>query len=298
MRDVLVMDPKEYQISTARVNGRIDRSRRLCYISARRLPGRAITGEEEFPMSFQGKVVMITGGASGMGAASARKFAKSGARVVIVDQNGPLASSIAAEVGAGEPIVGDVADSAFCDKAVAETLARHGRLDVLVNAAGIIFRAAGETTPDEAWRRVMSVNADGVFFMSRAAVRVMKRQGSGAIVNFGSIWGGIGAAGVAAYCASKGAVHNLTKAMALDHARDGIRINAVCPGEVNTPMLASGRPVPPTAEDLRKLGETVVPTGRLADPSEIANVVVFLASDEASYMTGSLVHVDAGYTAR
>ncbi len=249
-------------------------------------------------MSFEGKVVLITGGASGMGAASARKFAGSGAKVLIVDLNGALARSVAAGIGAGEPIVGDVSDSRFCEEAVATALARHGRLDVLVNCAGIIFRAAAEGTSDEHWRRVMAVNVDGVFFMSRAAVPPMKKQGGGAIVNFGSIWGGIGAAGVVAYCASKGAVHNLTRAMALDYARDGIRVNAVCPGEVNTPMLASGRAVPPTAEDLRKLGEAVVPTGRLADPAEIANVVVFLASDEASYMTGSLVHVDAGYSAR
>ena len=108
----------------------------------------------------------------------------------------------------------------------------------------------------------------------------------------------MGAAGVLAYCASKGAVHNLTRAMALDHVKDGIRINAVCPGEVNTPMLASERLVPPTPEDLRKLGEAVVPMGRLAEPVEIARVVLFLASDDASYMTGSLVTVDAGYTAR
>jgi len=108
----------------------------------------------------------------------------------------------------------------------------------------------------------------------------------------------VGAAGVLAYCTSKGAVHNLTRAMALDHVKDGIRINAVCPGEVNTPMLASGRPTPPTPEELKKLGETVVPMGRLADPVEIARVVLFLASDDSSYMTGSMVTVDAGYTAR
>lgn len=249
-------------------------------------------------MNFSGKVVLITGGASGMGAATAREFAKKGALVVIVDLNAALAREVAAEIGAGEPVVGDVADSGFCNRAVETALARHGRLDVLVNCAGVIFRAAAEATSDADWRQVMAVNVDGVFFMSRAAVVPMKRQKSGAIVNFGSIWGGVGAAGVAAYCASKGAVHNLTRAMALDHVKEGIRINAVCPGEVNTPMLASGRAVPPTAEDLRKLGEAVVPMGRLADPVEIARVVVFLASSEASYMTGSMVTIDAGYTAR
>jgi len=249
-------------------------------------------------MEFSRKVVLITGGASGMGAATAREFAKKGARVVIVDLNAALASAVAAEIGAGEPLLGDVSDSGFCDRAVETTLARHGRLDVLVNCAGVIFRADAEGTSDADWRRVMGVNVDGVFYMSRAAVAPMKKQRSGAIVNFGSIWGGVGAAGVLAYCASKGAVHNLTRAMALDHVKEGIRINAVCPGEVNTPMLASGRAVAPTAEDLRKLGEAVVPMGRLADPVEIARVVVFLASDDASYMTGSMVTIDAGYTAR
>jgi len=249
-------------------------------------------------MDFQKKVVIITGAASGMGAASAKAFAEAGARVVIVDLNGPLANKVAADIGAPEPIVGDVSDSAFCDQVVRGTVERFGRVDVLVNCAGIIYRAAGYATADEDWRRVMAVNVDGVFFMSRAAVAPMEKQGSGAIINFGSIWGDVGAAGVAAYCASKGAVHNLTRAMALDHARDGIRINAVCPGEVNTPMLASGRPSPPSTEDLKKLGETMIPMGRLADPVEIARVVLFLASDDASYMTGSLVVVDAGYTAR
>lgn len=249
-------------------------------------------------MDFRGKTALITGGASGMGAACAREFASAGANVVIVDLNGPLAKTVAAEIGAREPVIGDVGDSAFCNQAVQTALARHGRLDILINCAGIIHRADAQGTSDENWRRVMAVNVDGVFFMSRAAVAPMKKQGRGVIVNFGSIWGGVGAAGVVAYCTSKGAVHNLTRAMALDHVKDGIRINAICPGEVNTPMLASGRATPPTPEDLKKLGETVVPMGRLADPVEIARVVVFLASDGASYMTGSMVTVDAGYTAR
>lgn len=249
-------------------------------------------------MNFKDKTVLITGGASGMGAASAREFAAAGAHVFIVDRNGPLALQVAAEIGAPDPIIGDISDSDFCRQAVATVLDRYGRLDVLVNCAGIIHRAGAEGTSDEQWRRVMAVNVDAVFYMSRAAVGPMKKQGGGAIVNFGSIWGDVGAAGVLAYCASKGAVHNLTRALALDHVKDGIRVNAVCPGEVNTPMLASGRPVPPTPEDLRKLGEAVVPMGRLAEPVEIARVVLFLASDDASYMTGSLVTVDAGYTAR
>ena len=166
-----------------------------------------------------------------------------------------------------------------------------------MNAAGIIVRADGPGTTDEQWQRVMNVNVNGVFYMSRAAVKVMQGQGAGVIVNFGSIWGEVGAAGVMAYCASKGAVHQITRAMALDHVKQGIRINAVCPGEVNTPMLTSERSAPVTAEMMAALADSV-PMGRLAAPVEIARVVLFLSSDAASYMTGAMVNVDAGFTAR
>ena len=249
-------------------------------------------------MDFSEKVALITGAASGMGAATAREFTAAGGQVVIVDHNAELASQVAQEIGAESPVVGDVSDSAFCNRAIDITLERHGRLDVLVNCAGVIARADGPNTTDEQWQRVMNINVNGVFFMSRAAISPMKKQGKGSIINFGSIWGSVGAAGVVAYCASKGAVHQITRAMALDHVEDGIRINAVCPGEVNTPMLASERPSPPTPEDLQKLADETIPMKRLAEPVEIARVVLFLASDAASYMTGALVNVDAGYTAR
>lgn len=248
-------------------------------------------------MDFSGQVAVITGAASGMGAATAREFAAAGGRVVIVDRNEALAQRVASEIGAEAPIIGDVSDSAFCHRAVEVTLERHDRLDVLVNAAGVIVRADAEQTTDEQWQRIMGVNVNGVFFMSRAAIGPMKKHGKGAIINFGSIWGSVGAAGVVAYCATKGAVHQMTRAMALDHVNDGIRINAVCPGEVNTPMLASERSEPVTPDLMQRLAGTV-PMGRLAEPVEIARVVLFLASDAASYMTGSLVTIDAGYTAR
>ncbi len=231
-----------------------------------------------------------------MGAATARRLAEAGAHVLIVDRNAELAATVAAEV-VGMSIPGDVADSAFCDGVVATAVGQFGRLDVLVNAAGVIVRASGEDTTDEQWDRIMGVNVSGTFFMCRAALREMKQLGGGAIVNFGSIWGDLGSAGVAAYCASKGAVHNLTRALAMDHAADGIRVNAVCPGEVNTPMLQSERAEAVTDRLLAQIASTV-PMGRLADPDEIARVVCFLASDDASYMTGAMVSVDAGYGAR
>jgi meso-butanediol dehydrogenase / (S,S)-butanediol dehydrogenase / diacetyl reductase len=247
-------------------------------------------------IDFLDRVVIITGGASGMGAASAGEFAAGGAKVVIVDRNVELAEEVAAQLG-GVAVAGDISSSAFCDAVVANAMKWYGQVDVLVNAAGVIVRASGEDTTDEQWHNIMNVNVSGTFFMCRAAIKVMKAAGRGAIVNFGSIWGDLGSSGVAAYCASKGAVHNLTRALAMDHAADGIRVNGVCPGEVRTPMLKSERSEPVTDEMLDRIAATV-PMGRLAEPIEIARVVAFLASDAASYMTGSLVSVDAGYGAR
>jgi NAD(P)-dependent dehydrogenase (short-subunit alcohol dehydrogenase family) len=248
-------------------------------------------------LSQSNRTAVITGASSGMGAACAREFAKAGFHVVIVGRNASRAQQVADEIQAGAPLVGDVSDASFCRSAIETSLARHGSVDVLVNAAGIIARAGAAETSDEQWKRVIDVNLGGVFFMCRAALPIMKRQGKGAIVNFGSIWGDVAAAGVAAYCASKGGVHNLTRAMALEHVKDGIRINAVCPGEVNTPMLSTERKEPVTAQMLEAIAQTV-PMGRLADPAEIARVVLFMASDAASYMTGTMITVDAGFTAR
>jgi len=250
---------------------------------------------------FVGKTILVTGGASGMGAATARLFAEAGARVLIVDSNADLAGRTAADLGA-EAIVGDVSQSGFCDAAVARAAA-GGRLDCLVNAAGIIVRATGLDTSDQDWQRTLNVNVSGVFFMCRAAIRQMLAQpadangGRGAIVNFGSIWGELSGKGALAYAASKGAVHQITRTFAIEHARDGIRVNAVCPGEVDTPMLrAAGRAVPLTDEQASAMGDRVVPMGRLAQPVEIARMARFLCSDDASYITGAMHYVDGGYS--
>jgi NAD(P)-dependent dehydrogenase (short-subunit alcohol dehydrogenase family) len=239
-------------------------------------------------MMLESRIAIVTGAASGMGAATARLLAEAGATVLGAD----IASNPAIV------LVGDVADSAFCDAAVAQAVALHGRLDILVNAAGVIVRADAPATDDDAWTRQMRVNVDGTFFMCRAAIRQMRQQGSGVIVNFGSIWGSAGGKGHVAYATAKGAVHNLTRSLALDHAREGIRINAVCPGEVDTPMLrGAGRAVPLTDAQLAEMADRVVPNGRLAQPEEIGRVVVFLCTDAASYMTGALVPVDGGWSA-
>ncbi len=239
-------------------------------------------------MLLENRIAIVTGAASGMGASTSRLLTEAGATVLGAD----------VVRNPGIALVGDVSDSRFCDAAVAQAVSRHGRLDILVNAAGVIVRADAPATDDDAWYRQMRVNVDGTFFMCRAAIRQMRQQGSGAIVNFGSIWGSAGGKGHVAYATAKGAVHNLTRSLALDHAREGIRVNAVCPGEVDTPMLrGAGRAVPLTDAQLADMADRVVPNGRLAQPDEIARVVVFLCTDAASYMTGALVPVDGGWSA-
>ncbi len=245
---------------------------------------------------FSGCSALVSGGASGMGAQVARHFAAAGADVVIVDANAALAGQIAGEIGA-TAVIGDVSDAAFCDAAVAQAVARTGRLDAVVNAAGIIARKAGVDTLDADWERALAVNASGVFYLSRAAARHMRTHGGGAVVNFGSIWGELGGKGALAYAASKGAVQQVTRSFALELARDGVRFNCVCPGEVDTPMLrAAGRATPLTDDQAQEIADRVVPMGRLAQPQEIARVALFLCSDAASYMTGAMVYVDGGYS--
>ena len=229
-------------------------------------------GDASREQDLAGRVALVTGAASGMGAATVRELSFRGARPVLVDRNEAAARDLAAELPESHTLAGDVSEATFCDGAIAETIARYGRLDILVNAAGIIVRADALHTANEDWRRIVDVNVGGVFYMCRAALREMTKRRSGAIVNFGS--------------------------MALDHADAGIRINAVAPGEVNTPMLSFGRAAPPSPEDLQRLADATIPMRRLAEPEEIARVVAFLVSGAASYMTGTIVPVDAGYTAR
>lgn len=230
-----------------------------------------------------------------MGAACVRLFALAGAHVVIVDRNADMATAVASDCRVESPIIGDVADSQFCGRAIELILERHSQIDVLVNAAGIIIRSSAIETDDAAWKRVMDVNVNGTFYMCREVLPTMQKQQAGSIVNFGSVAGKVVWGHQTAYCTSKGAVHQLTRSLALDFCKQGIRVNAVCPGEIDTPMLRSGRDHAPTNEEMQKIAASV-PMNRLGDPDEVAQVVIFLASDAASYMTGALVDVDAGYT--
>lgn len=254
---------------------------------------------------MKGKVVLVTGGASGIGLASAEACATEGAVVVITDVNaasGDAESKRMAAAGLAVEFLGhDVTSEADWRRVVDEVVRRHGRLDVVVNNAGIAVIAPVEQETLEGWRRTQAVNMEGVFLGTREAIRAMKARG-GSIVNISSIEGLVGDALIPAYNASKGGVRLFTKSAALECARlgYGIRVNSVHPGYVDTPLVAGamGRLPPEQAAALQQdlLGR--IPLGRVAEPREVAQCVLFLASDEASYVTGAELVVDGGYTAR
>lgn len=252
-------------------------------------------------MRLAGKVALITGGASGIGRAAALLFAREGAAVAVVDLNDAggrsVVDQIRGEGGRAIFIPCDVTQAGDCRQAVEQTVAQLGRLDVLFNNAGIIRRATVVDADEAGWDRVMAVNVKSVFLMSKYAVPVMAAAGGGAIVNTASGWGLVGGQKAAAYCASKGAVVLLTKAMALDHGPQGIRVNCICPGDTDTAMLRQeaaqlGEPV-----DRFLAGSAQRPLGRLGRPEEIAQAALYLASDAASFVTGAALVVDGGGTA-
>ncbi|MDB6086353.1 MAG: short-chain dehydrogenase/reductase [Gammaproteobacteria bacterium] len=250
-------------------------------------------------MSFSGKVVLVTGSTTGIGAACARVFAESGAAVMVCGRSEARGRAVAGEIEAAGGTARftrvDLRAPGACERLIESTIDCLGGMDVLVNNAGILYSANAIDTSDEQWLDTMAVNVNAVFYLSRAAVRHMKVAGKGAIVNIASEWGLNGEPNHVAYCASKGAVIQITRSMALDHARDNIRINSVCPGEIHTQMvddILAGRGGDPAA-NLRNLAAGI-PMQRLAHPLEVARCVHFLASDLASYVTGTNLSVDGG----
>ena len=242
------------------------------------------------------KVAIVTGGASGIGRATALAFAAEGAWVTVTDLDGAAGQQVARAIvdRGGKAIVveADVTQNAACRRAVEHTVATFGRLDVLFNNAGVIRRASVLDTSDADWDRMMAINVKGVFLMSKHAIPAMTEGGS--IVNTGSGWGLVGGPQAAAYCASKGAVVQLTRAMAIDHGPQRIRVNCVCPGDTDTPLLA--REANQLGADAGRFFEEAAtrPLGRIGTPEDIARAVLYLASDASAFVTGTTLVVDGG----
>lgn len=255
--------------------------------------------------AFDEKAVIVTGGALGIGRACAIEFAREGARVTIVDINADAGRStldaIAAVGNPGQLVIGDVARASECQRAVRETVDRFGGVDVLFNNVGIQpadSYANVEDTTEETWDRIVDVNLKSYFLMSKYALPEIRRRGGGSIINTASVQGLQSQRGVPAYAASKGGVLSLTRQMALDYAAENIRVLAICPGTIDTEMvraLASREPDGLQAA-LERYGRTH-PIGRIGTGQDIANLVIFLASDKASFMTGEYVCIDGGYMA-
>ncbi len=243
------------------------------------------------------KVAIITGASSGIGAATAVAFHNQGYNLVLAGRDESRLKQTAKNLDHAVTWAGDLTQSAPCNALIDFTLAEFGRIDTLINCAGVIHRYTAENTSDELWDNTIGVNLSAPFYLSRAAIPHMKQAG-GSIVNIASDWGLQGGQLAAAYCASKGGLVLMTKAMALDHARDNIRVNAICPGDVDTPMLKieseqRGKNYAQAMEE----NNADSPTGRITQPEEVAALCVYLASDVAAQITGTAIPIDGGNTA-
>jgi meso-butanediol dehydrogenase/(S,S)-butanediol dehydrogenase/diacetyl reductase len=246
---------------------------------------------------FDDQVALITGGASGIGAATARRLAAEGARLLLVDRDEARLADAAAKLGAPEGRVAtcpaDVAHREQVEAAVGAAIERFGRLDILFNNAGVgTYGLTPDLAPEE-WHRVIDIDLHSVFYGCRAAIPHLRVAGGGAIVNTASISGLFGDYGLAAYNAAKGAVVNYTRTLAIDHAREGIRVNAVCPGPIDTTLTKPMLEIPALVSEYAER----IPMGRPGRAEEVAAVVAFLASADAAYVTGATVVVDGGLTA-
>ena len=257
-------------------------------------------------MKLSGKTAIITGATSGIGKATALLFAEEGADVIITGRRAELGKSVSDEIrqkGARCVFVqADHTQAEACSHVVERTLAEFGRVDILFNNAGIVTQGTAETTSDEIWNETLAINVTAVWRMNKLVIPHMKKQGGGVIVNNGSDWSVVAGRDAFPYIASKGAIGMMTKAMALDFARDNIRVNAVCPGDtlvdrwIEKGYFEGSDPV--TLEEAIKTSSAYLPLGRFGKPEEIAKAVLFLASDDSSFVTGHLLLVDGGNTAQ
>lgn len=252
------------------------------------------------PGRFEGKVAFVTGGASGLGAATSARLAEEGARVAIADIDAAGAEELAAVLDGALPLFVDTADSGSVDRAVARTVETYGRIDIVFNNAGIEgMQQPVHEMSDENWQRVRAVNGDGAFHVLRATVRAMIELGTaGAIVNTTSIAGVVGQVNIAPYTFSKTGLVGLTRSVALEVAARGIRVNAIAPTVVMTPLVEHYIATAPDPERMRHRMDTLNPMPGLPTPEDVAALVTFLVSDEARWITGQTIAIDGGYTAR
>ena len=252
------------------------------------------------------KAAIITGATSGIGKATALLFAEEGADVVITGRRTTLGERVVEEIRQkgqrGLFVQADHREAGDCSRVVERTLAEFGRVDILFNNAGIVTSGTAETTTEEVWNDTLAINVTALWRMCKLVIPIMKRQGQGVIINNGSDWSVVAGNDAFPYIASKGAVAMMTKAMALDYARDNIRVNAVCPGDtlverwLEKGYFESSDPV--VMEQAIKDASDYIPMGRFGKPEEIARAALFLASDDSSFMTGHLLLVDGGNTAQ
>jgi NAD(P)-dependent dehydrogenase (short-subunit alcohol dehydrogenase family) len=250
---------------------------------------------------LSGKVALITGGGTGIGRAIALAFAREGASVAVAGRRLEKLKEVAGEIekqgGKAIALECDVTRAKDAERAVLETAKKFGKLNVLVNNAGTLSVSTVDNIKEEDWDRVMTVNVKGPFLMSRAALKEFRKDRGGAIVNIGSVLGLVAMQNRAAYCASKGGVTMLTKAMALDHAQENVRVNCICPSIVETELVKGLFNDSAEGRALRKAREGTIPLGRFGKPMDVAELAVFLASEESSWITGAAIPLDGGLTA-
>ncbi len=252
-------------------------------------------------MRLQDKVALITGGSSGIGEATASLFAKEGAKIAITGRNEKRGNAVTEQItkngGHAVFISSDVRKSSDCQLAVDEILRAFDHIDILFNNAGVFYPHTTLDCSEEEWDEQIDINLKGTFLMSKAVLPHMVQRRSGVIINNSSGWGIVGGDAAVAYCASKGGVVLLTKAMAIDHGRQGIRVNCICPGDVDTPMLPEDARMRGMKWEDYLAGCANRPLGRIGTADEIAKAALFLASDDSSFMTGAALVVDGGGSA-
>jgi NAD(P)-dependent dehydrogenase (short-subunit alcohol dehydrogenase family) len=255
----------------------------------------------KFVTRLSGKVALITGGGTGIGRAIALAFAREGASLALAGRRLDKLKEVVGEVknqgGVAKTVECDVTRAKDAERAVMEAAKQFGKLNVLVNNAGTLSVSTVDNISEEEWDRVMTVNVKGPFLMSRAALKEFRKAGGGAIVNIGSVLGLVAMQNRAAYCASKGGVTLLTKAMALDHAHENVRVNCICPSIVETDLVKGLFNDTEQGKALRKAREGTIPLGRFGKPMDVAELAVFLASEESAWITGAAIPLDGGLTA-